>query len=227
MAPAPRPAAAAGIVVVAWAVILGVVVGVGWLLTHQLRSSVEPWDDHVSRWFADQRTSSLTSVSDVGAFLGETRVGWAAAVVGGIAFSLWRRTWLPAVFVALAAAGSGGFYFIATHVAPRQRPPVKILDPGLVPDHSFPSGHVATAVGAYGGLLVLAWVFARASRPWVWLLVLLPLLVVLTRLYQGAHHLTDVATSVVYASAWLAVLARAVLSHVSPGRAEGPVSSGP
>jgi len=227
MAPAPRPAAAAGIVVVTWAVILGVVVGVGWLLTHQLRSSVEPWDDDVSRWFADQRTSSLTSVSDVGTFLGETRVGWAVAVVAGIAFSLWRRTWLPAVFVALAAAGSGGFYFIATHVDPRQRPPVKILDPGLVPDHSFPSGHVATAVGAYGGLLVLAWVFARASRPWVWLLVLLPVLVVLARLYQGAHHLTDVATSVVYASAWLAVLARAVLSHASPGRTEGPVSSGP
>jgi undecaprenyl-diphosphatase len=227
MSRAPRPAAAAAVVIVTWAVILGVVVGVGWLLTHQLRSSVEPWDDDVSRWFADQRTPTLTSVSDVGTFLGETRVGWALAALGAVAFSLWRRTWLPAVFMGLAAAGSGGFYFIATHVDPRQRPPVKILDPGLVPDHSFPSGHVATAVGAYGGLLLLAWVYSRAARPWVWLLVLLPVLVLLARLYQGAHHLTDVATSVAYASAWLAVLARAVLAHATPGRAEGPVSSAP
>ena len=31
----------------------------------------------------------------------------------------------------------------------RDRPPVEILDPGLVPDHSFPSGHVATSVVVY------------------------------------------------------------------------------
>ena len=56
MSRAPRPAAAAGIVVVSWVVVLGVVVGIGWLITHQLKSSVNPWDNDVSRWFADQRT---------------------------------------------------------------------------------------------------------------------------------------------------------------------------
>ena len=224
MSRAPRPVAAAGIVVAAWAVILGLVVGLGWLLTHQLRSSVNPWDNDISLWFADHRTSSLDPVAEAGTFLGETMVGWAVAALGAIALCLWRRTWLPAVFMGLAAAGSGGFYAIATAVDPRQRPPVKILDPGLVPDHSFPSGHVATAVAAYGGLVLLAWLYARGSRRWVWLLLALPLLVLLARLYEGAHHLTDVVTSVGYATAWLVVLSRTVLAGADA--ADGAVSSG-
>lgn len=216
-----RPVAAAGIVLAAWVVILGAVVGIGWLITHRLRGSVEPWDDDAARWFADQRTPWLTEVSDVGTLLGDTIVGWGVAAVGAIALCLWRRSWLPAVFMGLVAAGSGGFYAIATYVAPRRRPPVEILDPGLVPHHSFPSGHVGTAVGAYGGLLLLARVHARASRRWLWLLLVLPASVLLARLYQGAHHVTDVATSVAYASAWLAVLSRVVLSRAGPARS-GP-----
>ena len=29
---------------------------------------------------------------------------------------------------------------------------MEILDPGLVPDHSYPSGHMATAILVYGGI---------------------------------------------------------------------------
>jgi len=197
--------------VVAWAVILGLVVGWGWWLTPPLKSAVHPWDNHISRWFADQRTATLDPLGDDGTLLGETVTGVSVAILAAIGFSLWRRSWRPALFMALLEAGIGGFYFVATHVDTRQRPPVKILDPGLVPDHSFPSGHVATAVVAYGGILVLTWVYARSAVRWVAVLGLLPLFVLLARLYQGAHHLTDVLTSVVYASAWMLVGARTVL----------------
>ena len=197
--------------VVAWAVILGLVVGFGWLITHALKGAVNPWDNDISRWFADQRTGSLDPFGDYGTFLGETITGVSVAVLAAIGFSLWQRSWRPALFIVLLEAGIGGFYFVATHVDTRQRPPVKILDPGLVPDHSFPSGHVATAVVAYGGILVLTWVYARSAVRWVAVLGLLPLFVLLARLYQGAHHLTDVLTSVVYASAWMFVVGRTVL----------------
>ena len=208
----PRSApATAGILLVAWAVILGVVVGFGWLITHALKSAVDVWDNDVSRWFADQRTGALDPLGDGGTLLGETFVGVGVAVLAAIGFSLWQRSWRPALFYALAEAGIGGFYFVATHVDTRQRPPVKILDPGLVPDHSFPSGHVATAVVAYGGIFVLTWVYARAARKVAAVVLLLPAFVLLARLYQGAHHLTDVLTSVVYASVWLLVVARLVL----------------
>ena len=197
--------------VATWVVVLGVVVGWGWLLTHALKSSVTPWDNDISRWFADQRTGALDTPADVGTLLGETPVGVGVTVVAALAFAVWRRTWWPLLFAVLLEAGIGGFYYVATTVDERQRPPVKILDPGLVPDHSFPSGHVATAVVAYAGIIALTWVYARTAARWAGVLVVLPACVMLARLYQGAHHLTDVLTSVVYASVWLVVVARLVL----------------
>ena len=70
---------------------------------------------------------------------------------------------------------------------------------------------MATAVVAYGGILVLTAVYARLPGGWAHAVLLLPLFVLLSRLYQGAHHLTDVLTSVVYASVWMLVVARLVL----------------
>ncbi|MFC4784767.1 phosphatase PAP2 family protein [Nocardioides sp. MAHUQ-72] len=208
--------ATAGVLVASWAVVLGVVVGFGWLITNPLKGAVNPWDNDVSRWFADQRTGALDPFGDIGTLFGETITGVGVAILAAIGFSLWQRSWRPALFFALAEAGIGGFYFVATHVDTRQRPPVKILDPGLVPDHSFPSGHVATAVVAYGGIFVLTAVYARAARKVVAVVLLLPLFVLLARMYQGAHHLTDVLTSVVYASVWLLVVARLVLPDEGP-----------
>jgi undecaprenyl-diphosphatase len=46
-------------------------------------------------------------------------------------------------------------------------------------------------------------------------LLLAPLVVAPSRLYQGAHHPTDVITSLVFATAWLLVVARVLL----PGQA--------
>ena len=209
-------AATIGILVLAWALILGAVIGVGWLITHSLQSSVDPWDNDISRWFADQRTGSLDGPADVGTILGDTIPAMSVFAVVALAFAVWRRTWRPLVFAGLLVAGIGGFYALATHLEPRDRPPVKILDPGLVPDASFPSGHVGTATAVYGGILLLAWVYAPAARRWVWVLGALPFVVMVARLYQGAHHLTDVLTSLIYASVWLTVLFVLVLRGHGP-----------
>jgi undecaprenyl-diphosphatase len=92
---------------------------------------------------------------------------------------------------------------------------VKLLDAGLVPDASYPSGHIATALVCWVGTVLLVWTYFRAAR-WVALvLVLLPVFTLLSRLYVGAHHLTDALTSVVYASIWLFVVAGQVLPRVS------------
>ena len=208
--------AIAGILVVAWALILAAVLGIGWLITHPLQSSVDPWDNDISRWFADQRSSTLDGPADIGTLLGDTIPAMSVLAVAALAFAAWRRTWRPLVFAGLLVAGMGGFYALATHLAPRDRPPVKILDPGLVPDASFPSGHVGTATAVYVGILLLAWVYAPAARRWVWVLAALPFVVLVARLYQGAHHLTDVLTSLTYASVWLAVLYVLVLRGHGP-----------
>jgi undecaprenyl-diphosphatase len=212
------PPVVAGLVLLAWVLLLGVVTGLGWLLTHPLRASVDPWDNGISRWFASGRTPALDTPADIGTLLGETVVGVTVALLAGVVFSWWQRSWRPALFVVLAEAGIGALYVVVTHVDSRQRPPVRILDPGLVPDHSFPSGHVATAVVAYGGLFLLVAAYAGAARPWALPLLLVPVVVLMSRLYQGAHHLTDVLTSVGYAAVWLLVLTRLLLPRVSTAR---------
>ena len=212
-------ARAAATVVVAWVLILAAVLGLGWLITGPLEATVDPWDDGVVRWLADQRTADLNGVADAGTFLGETVVGVAVAVLAAVVLSLWSRSPRPAVFVALVLAGVGGCYGIATVLISRDRPPVRILDPGLVPDDSFPSGHLGTAVAVYGGIaLLLGWVAPRI-RPWPWLLLLVPVVVALARLYQGAHHPTDELASVFYAGTWLAVVGSVVLGERGAGRA--------
>jgi undecaprenyl-diphosphatase len=195
------------LIVTVWVVMAAVVVGWGWLLTHSLSDSLGRVDDDIARWFARQRTADLHDVADVGTLFGETIVELVAAPVVVIAFCAWKRSWVPGLFVLLVTSGIGGFYYAGTTLDPRDRPPVKILDPGLVPSHSFPSGHVGTSIALYGSIVVLCWLYLRAIRWWVTPLLVLPVFVLLSRLYQGAHHLTDVLTSIVYASIWLAVVA--------------------
>ena len=217
--------------VTTYAVLAAVVVGWGWLLTHALQGSIEGTDDDVSRWFAGQRTSWLDPVSDVGTLLGETPVGLAVgavvAAVAGVAF----RSLLPVALVLLADAGDGGIYWLGSHADPRDRPPVRILDPGLVPTHSFPSGHVGTAVAVYGGaaFLLALWLRSRedslgVGRVLVVLLACVPVFVALSRLYQGAHHLTDVGTSLVYGTVWLGVLVAALSLRAPSTRSVVPRS---
>ena len=225
--------------VASYAVLALVVVGWGWLLTHSLEGSIEGTDDDVSRWFAGERTSGLDPVADIGTLLGETPVGMAVGAVVAVVAGLVLRSFAAVLLVALASAGDGGIYWLGTHADPRDRPPVHLLDSGLVPDHSFPSGHVGTAVAVYGGaaLLLALWLRSRqggagAGRIVVVLLACVPLFVALSRLYQGAHHLTDVLTSLVYGAVWLAVLAavlrpRAARAEPAVPRSEGGLRDAP
>jgi membrane-associated phospholipid phosphatase len=201
----------AAVSVVAWVVICALVLGWGWLLTHPLESGIDPADDDVARWFADQRSADLTEVAEAGTYLGETIVGVSVFTLVGLVVSLVRRSWRPILLVAILEAGIGGFYYFATLLISRDRPPVKLLDPGLVPDHSYPSGHVATALICWAGAVVLIWAYFRAFRWIALVLLLLPLGTLLSRLYLGAHHLTDALTSVAYASVWLLVVAHVLL----------------
>lgn len=199
-------------VATAYVVIVVAVVGLGWLLTHPWAGSVGAWDDDVSRWFEAQRTPALDRVADVVTFLADTWFGVLVALLAGLAARLLDRSWRGLLLVVAAVVGHLGVYLAGTHLDPRDRPPVQILDPGLVPDHSFPSGHVGTAVIAYGCVAVVLVLRLRPGalrRVLLAVLGLVPVLVALSRLYQGAHHVTDVVTSLVYASAWLLVLARA------------------
>jgi membrane-associated phospholipid phosphatase len=124
---------------------------------------------------------------------------------------VWKRTWWPLVFVGALDAGLGLFYLAGTSLDPRQRPPVHILQPGLVPDASFPSGNTGTATAIGGSLAALLWAYTRAAAWVVVALVVVPAYTMVARLYVGAHHVTDVLTAFVAALVWLVVCARLLL----------------
>jgi len=205
-------------VVLVWAVLLGLVLGLGWLLTHPAGHGIDAFDDDLARRIADERTPTLNRIAGYAAFLGDTMVALVVAPIVAVGIWVWQRSPLPALFVSLVVLGVGGFYAVVTRLVPRQRPPVEILDAGLVPTHSFPSGHVGAATALYGLLIVLVWTYLRAARWWAAPLAVLPVVVLLARLYQGAHHLSDVLTSLVYASAWVTALTVLLLL---PGRRRG------
>jgi membrane-associated phospholipid phosphatase len=211
-ASAPSRGRTAVLLVGAWVLVCAAVVGVGRLLTGPLARNVGVLDDDLASWFAQQRSATLGVVAEVGTFLGNTLFGCIALVLMGVAFSRWHRTWLPLVFVVVGYGGLLGVYLVATQLAPRDRPPVEILDTGLVPNHSFPSGHTMTSTAVVWTLLLLLRTYTRVPRT---VTVTLPLAVVpvvtlVARLYQGAHHLTDVLTALVCALVWLSVVTAAL-----------------
>ena len=211
------------VLVVGFLVICAALVAVGWLITHPLAGTMRH-ENAVNRWFADQRTSGLTDVADGGTLLGQTLTGGIALAVLGIGCALWRRTWWPLVFVAVLDAGLGIFYLAGTTLDPRNRPPVHILQPGLVHDASFPSGHTGTATAIGGVAAALLWAYTKVAKPLLVLLVVVPAYTMLSRLYVGAHHVSDVVTAFVYAVLWLLLCARLLLPGRTPdgGRSGQP-----
>lgn len=202
---------AARTLTIAWVVLLLGVLAIGWLLTHPLESTVDPWDDSISRAIAEDRTPDGEFLAAWGSHVADTIVGVIVAAVAALV--LWRtqHSKRPLVYFSVLVGGTLVLYLIVTALITRDRPPVKILDPGLVPDHSYPSGHVATSIVVYCALAIYLFRTVPGAKRWAWVLFLAPVVVAPSRLYEGAHHVTDVLTSLVFAPLWVAVVAHVLL----------------
>lgn len=198
---------------VAWTALFGLVVGVGQLITGPLEGQVDPPDNDLARWLADERTPSITSAAGWASALGDTVTVLVVGPLIALGIGVWRRDLRDVAFVVTTMVGASGIYLLTTTLIDRPRPPVAILDPGLDPTHSFPSGHVGAATALYGLIVVLTWTYTRTRRWVATPLLLVPLLVLVARLYEGAHHLSDVLTSLVYASLWLTATAVTLLGR--------------
>lgn len=179
------------------AIWFAVLLGVGWLLGHPLKS-VAADEDALNRWFVGQRTpfwNEVTNVMSVVANTGTIILTMAASV--GVYWLLTRRL-REALAMALGVMTQSGVFLLTTLFVDRPRPQVPKLDVSP-PTSSFPSGHTGAATALYLGLVILCWRRLESTSARVGctaLLVLVPVFVATARLYRGMHHPSDIVFGV-------------------------------
>jgi undecaprenyl-diphosphatase len=178
-------------------------------------------DPRVTAWMVAHRTEWLTSILRVVTWLGSAAVIVPLGVIVGGFFVLRRRRWQPLALLAAAVAGAVGLYNIVKPLIGRPRPPPAIWI-GHYSGAAFPSGHATQSVAFYA---MLAIVLGAGRSPWVkavlWSVAALVALVVGgSRIYLGAHWLTDVLGGYALGASWVATVLIVVLA-VSSRRTGG------
>ncbi len=128
--------------------------------------------------------------------------------IAGLAFRAGRRSWTALVLLGASYAGGEAFFQILKAVIRRPRPPAALAI-GHFAGTALPSGHATLSVAVWGMLAALAAGAAPRFRSgvaaWAGAAVIV-VLVGLTRLYLGAHWLSDVLAGWALGALWLAAL---------------------
>lgn len=168
-------------------------------------------DAHIAAWFHAHAVPALTLpmllVTNLHGTLGISILSLAMALV-----LVWQRAWDWLLALVLVMPAGMLLNVLTKHAFGRARP--NFAEPMLtLTTYSFPSGHVAAATLLYG--LVAAIIISRIDS-WRWrvlvalLAFLCVALVALSRVYLGAHYLSDVLAALAESTAWLALCLTAV-----------------
>ena len=150
-------------------------------------------DPHVTAWVVAHRTGWLTSVLSVVTWLGSAVVIIPVALIVAVFFAWRRHQWGPLALLTAAIAGAAASYTLIKAAVGRPRPPQAIWI-GHFAGAAFPSGHATQSVACYATLAVILGAGRSArARAVLWAAaVLIALIVGASRVYLGAHWLTDV-----------------------------------
>ncbi|HEY5881194.1 MAG TPA: phosphatase PAP2 family protein [Nakamurella sp.] len=183
----------AGRLLLAFLGLTAVWTGLGLLLTGPLAGGpVDVLDRHVAQWLVERRTPQLDELSQAGSLLAETLVKVIVTAVIAVVLLAVLRSWREPFLVAFALILEASVFITVTWLVGRPRPDVPALEEVSV-DTSFPSGHVAAAA-AYAAIAIV--IFEHTRRVWiravtVAVVIAVPIVVGLSRMYRGVHYLTD------------------------------------
>lgn len=151
------------------------------------------------------RTPAVDQVMIALTECGDAPAVWAIALAAA-AWLASRQAWRPLGY-GVAAVGGGALINTLIKLFIHRTRPTDLHLMGASA-YSFPSGHSTTNTVLYGFLLIVLW----RQIPWkAWLAlaavcILFVAAICFSRLYLGAHWLTDVIGGLVFATAWLSVL---------------------
>lgn len=194
----------------ALALLMVVLIGAAWLFFGVLEDVVsgDPLvlaDGAIYRALQDLRTAPGDAMMIAITELGDTAVVVAVTIIIFL-WLAWKRAWRTAAYWIAAIAGASALN-TAIKVALHRTRPGELHYSGWSA-FSFPSGHSTINMVLYG---FLAFLIARDLRPALRVSVALGFAIVIfmiafSRLYLGAHWLSDVLGGLAFGSAWLALL---------------------
>ena len=198
----PRGVLAAGILVFATMTLILVAISEE-VIRHEPLTAA---DSLLSTWLYAHRSPFLTSAMRVATSLGSPVTVTCLAVSLGI-YLLLRRSayWLAALV--LAVPGGALLNILLKYAVHRPRP--SLDDPiVMLSGYSFPSGHTMIASVLYG--VIAAYLCARVQDWRRRVLAVMSAGVVIglvgfSRIYLGAHYLTDVLAAMAEGVAWLSL----------------------
>jgi membrane-associated phospholipid phosphatase len=161
-------------------------------------------DVQLSNWLHVQRNAPVTTIFEGFTLLGSTAV--AVVVASAFGFCLiWKRRFRWLVMLGTSVLGGALLNRLLKYFFHRPRP--QFDDPILrLTSYSFPSGHTMLATVLYG--VIAAYLISQARNWRQRALIaggagLLILLVGFSRIYLGAHYLSDVLGALAEGLAWL------------------------
>ena len=205
-----RPGSALGLSLTVSLLVVG---ALGWAFGAVLQdvlsgTSLDAVDRPVLRFFVRHREHWLTTLMKVASALGSAAVLIPLVIVVGAVW--WWRRGTPRALALLAGAlvGSELLFQVLKELVGRPRPPVFDAVQHFA-GKAFPSGHATAAAATWCALACLA---AGAASRWsrkvlCWALaVAVVTLVGVSRLYLGAHWLTDVLGGFALGGLWLGAI---------------------
>jgi membrane-associated phospholipid phosphatase len=193
-----------------------VLVGAGWLFGGIAEDVVdgEPLtvlDAHTAAWFHAHAVPSVTQfMLGISAMNGIAGISILTVLVA--LFFVWKRDWYWLLGLVLAVPGGMLLNLLIKFAFHRQRP--SFIDPIVtLSSYSFPSGHTLASTVFYGTLAAFLMPRVKTAKRRVAILLaalLMVILVGLSRIYLGAHFLSDVLAAFAEGLAWLAICLVAV-----------------
>jgi undecaprenyl-diphosphatase len=161
---------------------------------------ITDWDRDLNERLKDTHSRAVELFTHLGSF-------WGLLALAAVATALLarRRAWTDITFLLASFAGAAILNALAKAAIARPRP--LFHDPSLVfRTHSFPSGHT---MGTTAVCTALAIVIARRTRygpPAIAAAAAMIGLIAASRIYLGAHYVSDVVGGVLLGIAWVLVV---------------------